>query len=549
LLQEVVGTKVGHYFFPAFAGVAFSNNEFRWSSRINRKDGLLRIVPGLGTRAVDRLPDDYPVLIAPGQPQLRVNITIEDIERYSPHKIDVINLENGCFESKDFRELIAEYQTEYPSISKIVSIIKDNRLQRPMSMLTDFAQEDIVVSFDGLFNDTPFLEQIRAILHTLEQSLNTAVDIEFASDGQNFYLLQCRPQSQTGEAEPAQIPDYVAPETLLFSANRFVSNGRVPDLTHLVYVDPDAYSQLSEYNDLLAVGKAVSGLNKILPKRQFALIGPGRWGSRGDIKLGVNVTYSDINNTAILIEVARKKGNYTPDVSFGTHFFQDLVEASIRYLPLYPDDSDVHFNENFFLKSPNILSRILPEYQHLEHVLRVIDIPTITAGRILRVLMNAEQEKAVAILCEAHTTNTYLTSKPSAPSQRADDEQYHWRWRYNMAKRIGLSLDGKRFGVKDLYLFGSTKNGTAGPASDIDLIVHFQGSPEQRHDLELWFEGWSISLAEYNYSRTNCRVDGLLDFQIVTDQDIQKRTSFATKIGAKTDAAQKLVLASMGPSR
>ena len=67
-------------------------------------------------------------------------------------------------------------------------------------------------------------------------------------------------------------------------------------------------------------------------------MGPGRWGSRGDIKLGVRVTYSDINNAAMIIEVARKKGNYVPDVSFGTHFFQDLVESGIRYLPLYPDD-------------------------------------------------------------------------------------------------------------------------------------------------------------------------------------------------------------------
>ena len=81
-------------------------------------------------------------------------------------------------------------------------------------------------------------------------------------------------------------------------------------------------------------------------------MGPGRWGSRGDIKLGVNVTYSDINNTAVLIEIARKKGNYVPDLSFGTHFFQDLVEASIRYLPLYPDEKGIIFNEEFLRIRP-----------------------------------------------------------------------------------------------------------------------------------------------------------------------------------------------------
>lgn len=67
LIQEVVGTRVGRYWLPAFAGVAFSLNEFRWSPRIRREDGLIRLVPGLGTRAVDRVGDDFPVLAVPGQ--------------------------------------------------------------------------------------------------------------------------------------------------------------------------------------------------------------------------------------------------------------------------------------------------------------------------------------------------------------------------------------------------------------------------------------------------------------------------------------------------
>ena len=95
LIQAVVGQKVGNYFFPAFAGVALSNNEFRWSNRINPEDGLVRIVPGLGTRAVDRVSDDYPILMAPGEPNLRVNVTLDEIIRYSPKYIDVINLKTS----------------------------------------------------------------------------------------------------------------------------------------------------------------------------------------------------------------------------------------------------------------------------------------------------------------------------------------------------------------------------------------------------------------------------------------------------------------------
>jgi hypothetical protein len=285
------------------------------------------------------------------------------------------------------------------------------------------------------------------------------------------------------------------------------------------------------------VGHAVSRLNKLLPKRQFILIGPGRWGSRGDIKLGVPVTYSDINNTAMLIEVARQCGNYLPELSFGTHFFQDLVEASIRYLPLYPDDPATAFNELFLTRSHNMLAGLLPEFAYLEDTLRVIDVPLQTGGLILRVLMNADLEQAVGFL--SPRLQQVGTFEPGAQVlDRGTDE--HWRWRFRMAQKIAFELDPHRFGVKAFYLFGSTKNATAGPASDIDILVHFEGSEQQESDLLLWLEGWSRCLSEMNFLRTGYRTDGLLDVHIVTDADIAERSSFAVKIDAITDPARKL---------
>ncbi len=101
-------------------------------------------------------------------------------------------------------------------------------------------------------------------------------------------------------------------------------------------------------------------------------------------------------------------------------------------------------------------------------------------------------------------------------------------------------MDAQRFGVKAFYIFGSTKNATAGPESDIDILIHFNGTDTQRKDLMSWLEGWSLSLSEANYLRTGHKTDGLLDIHIVTDEDIQSRTSFATKIGAITDAPRSL---------
>ena len=544
MIQEVVGTRVGDYFLPSFAGVAFSRNDFRWSPRIKLEDGLLRLVPGLGTRAVDRLSDDYPVLVAPGAPDLRVNVTVDEQVRYAPKKVDLINLKTNRFETVDMRDLLRSHGREIPGVEQIVSVFDGSRVHRVPRLSMDFEKDNLVVTFDGLLADTQFVQKVRSLLGLLEQKLRTPVDIEFAYDGRDFYLLQCRPQSYVEDSAPAHIPKDVPKDKVVFTANRYVSNGRVPDITHIVYVDPQGYDKLSSQASLLAVARAVGKLNKLLPRRHFVLMGPGRWGSRGDIKLGVRVTYADISNTAVLIEIARKKGDYMPDLSFGTHFFQDLVEARIRYLPLYPDSAGNVFNDEFLNTAANILPDVLPEFARLAGTVKLIDVPRSTNGLVLRVLMNADADQAVGILTEPSTEVRSATPTLDATPQETGN---YWAWRLQMAERIASRLDAKRFGVEALYVFGSTKNATAGPASDIDILIHFRGTDKQRRELLTWLDGWSLALDEMNYARTGYRTKGILDVHLVTDTDIARKTSYAVKIGAVTDPARPLALKKDAP--
>jgi predicted nucleotidyltransferase len=541
LIQEVVGTRVGKYYVPAFAGVAFSKNEFRWSPRIKREDGLIRIVPGLGTRAVDRLADDYPILVAPGQPGLNINVTVEEKIRYSPKKIDVINLETRTFETIDIHELFKEYGYDFPMINQLISIVREDHIQRPVGLSFDTDTDSPVVTFDGLFNNTPFLTQMHVILEELQRTMENPVDIEFAFDGKDFYLLQCRYQSYERDNAPSRIPIDIPRQRILFSANRYISNGKVPEITHIVYVDPQKYSELSEKKDIIAIGNAVGKLNQILPKRRFVLMGPGRWGSRGDIKLGVSVTYSDINNTSMLVEIARKQKDYVPDLSFGTHFFQDLVEASIRYLPLYPDDEGIRFNDDFFNNSVNTFPELIPELAHLAETIKVIDVRSETDGLVLKILMNAEDNSALGFLTDP-TEHRELEKENLVMRVDQKPKDIHWRWRLRNIERLAEQIDPIRFGVKACYLFGSVKNATARVESDIDVLVHFQGTEEQKKELLTWFEGWSLALSQINYFRTGCKTNGLIDVHIVTDDDIHNREKYAVKIGAVTDAARPLVI-------
>lgn len=398
LIQEVVGTPVGSYFLPTYAGVAFSHNEFRWSPRIRREDGLVRLVLGLGTRAVDRLGDDYCILASPGQPSLLANASIEEQIRYSPCCLDLINLSNNRFETHILRDFLREHGSDLPRVEEMISVVSDGMTRGASLLGIDFKQDNLLVTGDGLLRRSSFLNKIKLILQKLEESFGTPVDIEFASDGTDFYLLQCRPQGKGSETIPVQIPSDLKNRDVIFTATKYVSSGRVQDVSYIVYVSPEEYSELSSLEDMLDVGTAVGKLNNILPKRQFILMGPGRWGSRGDVKLGVSITYADINNTAMLIEIGRKKGGYTPELSFGTHFFQDLVEAKIRYLPLYPDEEGIIFNQRFLETSENHLSRFLPECSHIDKVLRVIDVDLETKGMTLQVSMNADQCEAVGFL-------------------------------------------------------------------------------------------------------------------------------------------------------
>jgi predicted nucleotidyltransferase len=546
MIQEVVGQRVGPYWLPAFSGVAFGTNDYRWSPRIRREDGLIRMVPGLGTRAVDRLSDDFPTMIAPGQPDLRVNASPDEILRYSPRKLDVINLETAEFETIGIPELLRKHGSDYPRVRDVVSRVDGDHISRPIGLGLDFERDDFVVTFDGIVANTDFIAQIRALLSILQEAMGGPVDLEFASDGEHLYLLQCRAQSYSHDEAPSPIPRDLDPSRVIFSADRHVPNGRIRNITHIVYVRPEAYNAISDLERLKEVGRAVGRLNTLLPKRQFILMGPGRWGSRGDIRLGVSVTYSDINNTALLVEIARKKGSYVPDLSFGTHFFQDLVEAGIRYLPLYPDDAGTAFREPFLSGGENILPALLPEFAHLQDVLRVIDVPGRHAGAVLDVLMNADLDEAVGILTHRTEPERPAAGEEGVLGPRSEDgaerSEDHWRWRLFMAERIALDLDPGAFGVAGVYVFGSTKNATAGPASDLDLLVHFRGDDGQRTHLEAWLDGWSRCLAEVNYLRTGYRTDRLLDVHLVTDEDIDHHTSFAVKIGAVTDPARPLPL-------
>lgn len=172
-------------------------------------------------------------------------------------------------------------------------------------------------------------------------------------------------------------------------------------------------------------------------------------------------------------------------------------------------------------------SQFLPEEQKLLNTI---------AAQIGNYIFNKRLKKTLEVLESSADENQRPDVNSTSLLHTQSD--VHWKWRNDFVNVIAEKLDMERFGIKAIYIIGSTKNATAGPASDIDLLVHVEGSPNQKSELKAWMEGWSFCLSEMNMKNTGYKTDGLIDLHIVTDEDIQNKTSFASMIGAISDGAK-----------
>ncbi len=283
LIQFVEGEPVGNYYFPNAAGVAFSRNIYRWSPKIRQEDGFLRLVWGLGTRAVEMVADDYPRLVALSHPGLHPSSEVRSIRRYSQRSIDVIDLQSNQFRTIPIREAASP---QYPPIRYIMEVEQDGYLS-PM-LTTQANPEKLFVTFDGLLTRTPFASRMRAALHLLEKHYGSPVDVEFTVQIVNpesrnpdvrITLLQCRPQSRMQDIVEASIPQDIKPQNVIFSTQRMVPQGGVFNIRYVLFVPPEEYFRLSSQDERIKLQRAIGELNTALKDETFIAVGPGRWGT------------------------------------------------------------------------------------------------------------------------------------------------------------------------------------------------------------------------------------------------------------------------------
>ncbi|MGD9849452.1 MAG: PEP/pyruvate-binding domain-containing protein, partial [Desulfuromonas sp.] len=340
LIQRVSGSYHQQFYFPDFAGVGVSYNSFVWDKGMEPEAGMLRLVLGLGTRAVDRVDGDYPCIVALDAPMKRPHKGVADVRKFSQRDVDVLDVEQNNLQTLPLLRL----SREAADLPWNLYAVRDHETSDLLRSRT-LKKEDVwLLTFERLLTQTDFCALLQRALKTLEQAYDYPVDIEFTGNmdsHQNLQLalVQCRPLQTKGIQTLGPLPQNVADERILFSSEGNFMGGNVAHrLSWIVWVDPDEYARLG-LSDKYEVARLVGRINRRIADRQdnkTLLLGPGRWGTSTPA-LGVPIAFNEISSVTVLGEVAFESEGLMPELSYGSHFFQDLVESEIFYLALYPE--------------------------------------------------------------------------------------------------------------------------------------------------------------------------------------------------------------------
>ncbi|MBU0678439.1 MAG: PEP/pyruvate-binding domain-containing protein [Verrucomicrobia bacterium] len=368
LIMRVSGEAYGDSFYPQMAGVGFSFNPYVWSKEIDPEAGVIRLVYGLGTRAVDRSDDDYTRVVALNVPEKRPETNFDEIVQYAQRKVDYLALSANQLVTGDFQKLLSEASKAVP-LDLFTSVETQRGDQRGGYR---------VLTFDRLLKDTKFVEDMREILRDISTGYDHPVDIEFTAnfiseEAYRINIVQCRPLQIHG-TDSTELPKIEAPrkDRIISAHGAVVGHSRYSVVDRFVYVVPEEYGKLPA-GDRYEVANLLGEINAVEGSQTTMLLGPGRWGTSTP-QLGVPVNFVQISHTSILCEIVAMHETLVPDVSLGTHFLNELVEMDMLYLALFPDQGDNYLNRAFFMESPSVLPDIVPSAERWKDVVRVIDV-------------------------------------------------------------------------------------------------------------------------------------------------------------------------------
>jgi len=372
LVQRVSGDRHGDYFFPHIAGVGYSSNLYVWDGSIDMNAGMLRLVFGLGTRAVERTGGDYVKIVCLDNPLRNPPMSDEDRKRFSQHRLDLLSLASNTLESK----LVDEVLSLPLKADKDLFATPDYAARVRLRELGYADRKTpFVLDFKKLLTDTKFAALMRDMLALLSKAYDYPVDIEFTANFNNkdnfkINLLQCRPLQTKGLGKTVKIPELTDEKDCFFSSKGNFMGGSVRlSVDYVILINASSYLRLSE-QEKYEVARIIGIINKEMKGKNAMLVGPGRWGSTTP-SLGVPVHFTELSNIRVLCEYSSRKEGFLPELSYGSHFFQDIVESDIFYVAIFDGYQDVVFNPDRIFQKENLLTSFLPENSKFKDVIHV----------------------------------------------------------------------------------------------------------------------------------------------------------------------------------
>ena len=395
LVQRVSGSHYDQYYMPCAAGVGYSYSPYRFLKSLDPEAGMLRLVMGLGTCAVDRTEGSYPRLVNLDRPEATTATTIAEKHEFSQRKLEVVNKEKKGLEQISLDAI----EDKLPGFLGNVLLEHDYEVEQRLRELGR-NQSVRFISCKGLVSNRRMMEQLKEMMQVIQKAYRQPVDIEFTLnlDRTGEYminLLQCRPLQVFMDTGEVFIPDTLPPERILMSLKgASMGLSREVPLDLIVYVDPIAYYNLP-YNEKNSVAKAVGSFNWKYrgSGKHMMLIVPGRIGTSSQ-ELGVPTTFADISEFEVICEVAESGAGYNPELSYGSHIFQDLVEAQILYTAVFEGKQTKEYHPEKLIKLPNLLTELLPEHGKLNEVIRILDV----SGKGCIVYHDLKHEQLIVVM-------------------------------------------------------------------------------------------------------------------------------------------------------
>ena len=373
LVQRVSGSHWGDYFFPAAAGVGYSYSAYKWSKDMDQSAGMLRLVAGLGTRAVDRTENDYPRLVNLDRPAVSMQTNVADKHRFSQKNMDVLDTKENRLLTKSTDSLMEILPLWY----KRAIMERDYEAEEALNRMGRWRQVWFVTC-QKLLENREFTGLMQKLLKTLEQVYGNPVDIEYTVniDEEGAFvvnLLQCRPLFTGSRGGKVEIPGLPKEKTFFHLKDSSVGNSLKKQIHVVIQIEPKLYYEYP-YGKKHQVAEAVGKINRYYKGsgKNILLMTPGRVGTSSP-ELGVPVTFADISAVCGICEVSDSRAGYMPELSYGSHMFQDMVEAEIFYSALWEDKRKLAYDPELFAEEENLFPQICPDMEELFPMFKVTE--------------------------------------------------------------------------------------------------------------------------------------------------------------------------------